>query len=108
MLLGFNGSPKPDSNVRRILEMMLKESGKDYRIYDLLEMDIAPCVGCVKCAKTNRCVVQDDMAPLYDEIINAEAVVVGAVTYFRKANGFTHNFLERLFPLRHVEPQTMG
>ena len=108
MLLGFNGSPKPDSNLRRIIDMMLQESGKDYRIYDLAKMHIKPCVGCVKCAKTNRCVVADDMKPLYDEIVAAEAVVVGAVTYFRKANGFTHNFLERLFPLRHVEPQTMG
>ncbi len=108
MLLGFNGSPKPDGNLRRIIERMLQESGKEYRIYDLAKMNIKPCVGCVKCAKTNRCVAADDMKPLYDEIVAAEAVVVGAVTYFRKANGFTHNFLERLFPLRHVKPRTMG
>jgi multimeric flavodoxin WrbA len=108
MLIGFNGSPKPDSNLKRIMEMMLRESGKEYRIYDLAHMNIKPCVGCVKCAKTNRCVVADDMKPLYDEIIEAEGIVVGAVVYFRKPNGFTHNFLERLFPLRHQEPQTMG
>jgi hypothetical protein len=60
------------------------------------------------CAKDNRCVVKDDMYPLYDEIVEAEAIVVGAVVYFRKTNGFTHNFLERFFPLRHVNPQAMG
>jgi multimeric flavodoxin WrbA len=108
MLLGFNGSPKPDSNLRRIIDMMLKESGKDYRIYDLAQMNIKPCMGCVKCAKSNRCVMEDDMFPLYDKIVESEAIVVGAVVYFRKANGFTHNFLERLFPLRHRDPQTMG
>jgi multimeric flavodoxin WrbA len=108
MLLGFNGSPKPDSNLRRIIEMMLKESGKDYRIYDLAQMDVKPCMGCVKCAKNNRCVMKDDMFPLYHKIVESDAIVVGAVVYFRKANGFTHNFLERLFPLRHVNPQTMG
>jgi len=108
MLLGFNGSPKPDSNLRRIIDMMLQESGKDYRIYDLAKMNIKPCIGCVKCAKDNRCVVKDDMYPLYDEIVASEAIVVGAVVYFRKANGFTHNFLERFFPLRHENPQTMG
>ena len=108
MLLGFNGSPKPDSNLRRIIDMMLKESGKEYRIYDLAQMNIKPCVGCVKCAKNNRCVMEDDMFPLYDEIVESDAIVVGAVVYFRKANGFTHNFLERLFPLRHRNPQTMG
>ncbi len=108
MILGFNGSPKPNSNLRRIIEMMLTESGKDYRIYDLAQMDIKPCMGCVKCAKNNRCVMKDDMFPLYDEIVESDAIVVGAAVYFRKANGFTHNFLERFFPLRHVNPQTMG
>ena len=71
-------------------------------------MNIKPCVGCVKCAKNNRCVMEDDMFPLYDEIVESDAIVVGAVVYFRKANGFTHNFLERFFPLRHKKPQTMG
>jgi multimeric flavodoxin WrbA len=108
MLLGFNGSPKPDSNTRRMIEMILSESGQDYRIYDLAKLHIRPCIGCAKCAKDNRCVVKDDMFPLYDEIEKSDGVVVGAVVYFRKANGFTHNFLERLFPLRHVHPKTMG
>jgi hypothetical protein len=90
-----------------MIEMMLQESGKPYRLYDLAAMNIKPCTGCVKCAKNNRCVLQDDMATLYDEIVQARGIVVGAVVYFRKANGFTHNFLERLFPLRHLNPQTM-
>ena len=108
MLLGFNGSPKPNSNTRKMVEMILQASGKEYKVYDLAKMHIKPCIGCVKCAQDNRCVVKDDMHPLYDEIVMADGIVVGAAVYFRKANGFTHNFLERLFPLRHVEPQTMG
>jgi multimeric flavodoxin WrbA len=108
MLLGFNGSPKPDSNTKRMIEMVLESTGKEYKVYDLAKMNIRPCIGCVKCAKDNQCVVKDDMHPLYDEIVASEGIVVGAVVYFRKANGFTHNFLERLFPLRHLEPKTMG
>ncbi len=107
MLLGFNGSPKPDSNLRRIIEMMLKESGKDYRIYDLAQMDIKPCMGCVKCAKNNRCVMKDDMFPLYDEIVKSDAIVVGAVVYFKKANGFTHRILMRTY-LSESEPLKEG
>jgi len=34
--------------------------------------------------------------------------IVGPIVYFGKANAFTHTFLERLFPLRHLEPQTIG
>ena len=108
MLLGFNGSPKQNGNLRRILEMLLESSGKAYRIYDLATMNIRPCVGCVKCAAKNRCVLKDDMHTLYDEIVQADAVAVGAVVYFGKANAFCHTFLERLYPLRHLNPQTLG
>ena len=107
MLLGFNGSPKPNGNLRRMLEMLLESSGKAYRIYDLSAMNIHPCVGCVKCAVKNRCILKDDMQPLYDEIVQADAVVVGAVVFFGKANAFCHTFLERLYPLRHLNPQTL-
>jgi multimeric flavodoxin WrbA len=48
------------------------------------------------------------MALLYDKIVDAEALVVGGVTYFAHPNGFTRNFLERMFPLRHRHPQTMN
>ncbi|QCQ22274.1 flavodoxin family protein [Desulfoglaeba alkanexedens ALDC] len=108
MLIGFNGSPKPGSNTRKMVELVLEASGHPYKIYDLAKLNIRPCIGCVKCAKDSRCVLPDDMQPLYEEISKADGIVVGATVYFRKANGFTHNFLERLFPLRHVDPQTMG
>jgi multimeric flavodoxin WrbA len=54
-------------------------------------MGIKPCVGCVKCAKKNRCVVKENIYPLYDEIVESDAVVVGVVVCFKKANGFTQN-----------------
>lgn len=108
MFLGFNGSPKPNSNTRKAIELILQASGKEYKIYDLAKMNIRPCIGCVKCAQDSQCVVKDDMYPLYDEIIKSDGIVVGAAVYFRKANGFAHNFLERLFPLRHLEPKTVG
>lgn len=108
MILCINGSPKPDSNLRRMLEAIGNETGLEYTIIDLMKLTIHPCTGCAKCGSTNRCVQKDDMAPLYDKIVNAEALVVGGVTYFAHPNGFTRIFLERMFPLRHRHPQTMN
>lgn len=48
------------------------------------------------------------MTPLYDKIVNCQALIVGGVSYFEHPNGFTRIFLERMFPLRHRMPQTMG
>lgn len=108
MILLINGSPKPESNLEGMLERIGKETGVDYKRIDLRKLTIHPCTGCVKCGTTNRCVQKDDMAPLYDEIVSADALVIGGVTYFAHPNALTRTFMERMFPLRHQVPQTLG
>ncbi|MGA7577827.1 MAG: flavodoxin family protein [Desulfobaccales bacterium] len=108
MLLVINGSPKPHGNLSRLLEKIAEATGADYEIIHLAKLQIHPCLGCVKCADTNRCIQPDDMGPLYDKILAADALIVGPVVYFGKANAFTHTFLERLFPLRHLKLLTKG
>ncbi len=108
MLLVINGSPKPHGNLQRMLEKIAEDSGKDYEIIHLAKLKINPCLGCVKCADTKRCIQPDDMGPLYDKILAADALIVGPVVYFAKANPFTHTILERLFPLRHGKILTGG
>jgi multimeric flavodoxin WrbA len=108
MILAINGSPKPQGNLERMLDKIARDTGYDYEMVHLAKLDIKPCIGCVKCADTRRCVQKDDMAPLYDKIVNTDTLIVGGVVYFGHPNAFTRTFLERMFPLRHVEPQTMG
>jgi NAD(P)H-dependent FMN reductase len=108
VILLINGSPKPNGNVHRMLEKIAVDTGESYEMVRLSTLKINPCTGCVKCADSNRCVQQDDMAPLYDKIVDADALIVGFPVYFGHANAFTHTFLERLFPLRHIHPVTEG
>ncbi|MFZ0051033.1 MAG: flavodoxin family protein [Desulfobaccales bacterium] len=106
MILVINGSPKPQGNLQRMVEKIARDTGYAYEMVHLAKLKINPCLGCVKCADTNRCIQPDDMAPLYDKIVAADAIIIGPVVYFGKANAFTHTFLERLFPLRHVKMLT--
>ncbi|MBM4273505.1 MAG: flavodoxin family protein [Deltaproteobacteria bacterium] len=108
MILAINGSPKPQGNLHRMVEKIVRDTGENYELVHLAKLKINPCFGCVKCADTQRCIQKDDMAPLYDKILAADALIVGGVVYFGHPNAFTYTFLERLFPLRHREPLTMG
>jgi multimeric flavodoxin WrbA len=108
MVLIVNGSPKPNGNLHRMLEKVAVGIGEDYEIVHLAKLKIHPCMGCVKCAETNRCIQHDDMAPLYDKILAADAIVIGAPVHFGHPNAFTYTFLERLFPLRHVRMLTQS
>lgn len=108
MILAVQGSPKPNSNLRRMVERIAEGTGYRYELINLSKLNISPCLGCVKCSKNNRCVQNDDMVPLYDKLEAADALILGGVTYFSAPNGFTRNFMERMFPLRHHKPTTMN
>jgi multimeric flavodoxin WrbA len=108
MILVVNGSPQPQGNLCRMLEKIARGTGKPYEMVHLSKLTIGPCMGCVACAPTNVCVQPDDMAPLYDRIVAADALIVGGAIYFGRLNALTHTFLERLYPLRHRLPRTMG
>jgi multimeric flavodoxin WrbA len=62
---------------------------------------IAGCTACMGCVKDNVCKVHDDMEPLRDSILAADAYVIGAPNFFSTLNATTHAFLERWYQFRH-------
>jgi multimeric flavodoxin WrbA len=59
------------------------------------------CIGCKKCASTNRCIHNDDINPILEKIIKAEAIIMSGYPSFGSVNALTKIFIERLWPLRH-------
>jgi multimeric flavodoxin WrbA len=75
-----------------------RESGAETGIYFLNEMNIRGCQGCRACKKLDgACVQTDDLAPLYDEIKKAEAVVIGTPVYMLQMTGQTKLLVDRLY-----------
>jgi len=108
LILVINGSPQIEGNTHRMLRFIAEGTGCGAEYVHLPSLDIAPCRACLGCVETQRCVVSDGMTGLYDKIENCDAYIVGSPTYFRHINGFMHTFLERMFPLRHLSPRTIG
>jgi multimeric flavodoxin WrbA len=100
-VIGFTGSPRSESNSGILVEEMLKgssDAGAHTKIFNLTDMDIAPCKACMHC-KVNEgvCATDDDMQEIYKELKEADAFIVGSPLYFGEMSAQTKPFIDRLF-----------
>ena len=102
-ILGISGSPRKaaQSGTYKLIETVLEHTDVDYEIVSLRGKSIAGCIACLGCVKDNVCKVEDDLAPLREKIVAADAFVIGAPNYYSTLNAATHAFLERWFQFRH-------
>ncbi len=102
-ILGISGSPRKDdtSGVSKLVKTVLEATGCDYEYVSLRGKKIGGCIACLQCVEDNICKVQDDLTPLRDSIVAAEAYVIGAPNYFTGINATTQALLERWFQFRH-------
>lgn len=100
-VVGFVGSPRKKGNTAILVDEVLRgarEAGAETKAYHLNEMDIRGCQGCRACKKQEGiCVQKDDMAQIYGEINDADAIVVGTPVYFGQMTGQTKLFADRLY-----------
>jgi multimeric flavodoxin WrbA len=104
-ILGISGSPRKEetSGTYRLVKAVLQATDCDYELIALGGKKISGCIACLRCVKDNVCKVEDDLLPLRDKILEADAYVIGAPNYFSGMNAATHAFLERWFQFRHQE-----
>lgn len=109
MILGISGSPRGEesSGVHTLVRAVLESTGCDYDLVSLRGKNIGGCIACLACASDNICKVADDLRPLREKIVGADAYVVGAPNYFSTLNCITHAFLERWYQFRHREGDTL-
>ncbi len=108
-ILGISGSPRKPatSGVMKLVETVLENTGCEYELVSLRGKQIGGCIACLGCVKDNVCKVKDDLTPLRDKIVEADAFVIGAPNYYSTVNVLTHAFLERWFQFRHQTGRTL-
>lgn len=104
-ILGISGSPRKDetSGVAKLVRTVLEASGCPYDYISLQGKKIFGCIACLGCVEDNVCKVEDDMTPLREKILAADAYVIGSPNYYTGLNALTHALLERWFQFRHRE-----
>jgi multimeric flavodoxin WrbA len=110
-IVGILGSARKGGNTEVLLDVALEEArgrGCSTSRIVLRDKAIAPCDGCMGCAKTGRCVIKDDMEEVYEGIRAADGVIWATPVYYWSMSGLTKMALDRTFALNFPTLQQAG
>lgn len=99
-VLIVNGSPHREGNVSVAvaeLRRTFEAEGVTVECVELGVKRVSGCLGCYKCAKLGKCVVDDLVNETADKFREADGLVVASPVYYASPNGTLVSFLDRLF-----------
>jgi len=106
-VLAVNGSPRKKWNTAMMLEKAIEGAaaqGASTELIHLYDLEFKGCISCFACKKRNgksygKCAVKDNLTPVYAQIKEADAIILGSPIYFGNTAGQFRSFMERLlFP----------
>lgn len=92
------GSPRKKGNSEILTHALLegvRQAGGSTEIIRLCDLKISPCLSCGGCDKTGKCVVEDDMIPLYEKIISIDKIIIASPIFFYGVTAQTKAFIDR-------------
>lgn len=99
-IVGFSGSPRKDGNTDILVNQIMvgaSEKGAEVKFFHLNKMNIKPCQADNYCKSHDRCAMKDDMQGIYDEIMSADAVVLGSPVYMWQMSAQTKILVDRFY-----------
>ena len=106
----LNASPRKTFNTA----MLLKEAqrgaesvGAETEFFNLYDYNFLGCRSCFACQKKDSttngvCAIKDDLKPILEKCIKADAIIIGTPVYFSYPTGVFRCFLERLLFANHT------
>ena len=104
----LNGSPRKNFNTAQLLKEAQKGAeftGAETEYFNLYDLSFRGCISCFACKRKGNttncvCAVKDDLRPILEKCIQADAIIIGSPVYFSYPTGVFRSFLERLlFPV---------
>lgn len=75
-------SPRHNGNTEALLMSLLKMLQVPYQVVYMNQLNVKGCTGCLACKITGTCVIQDDMALLYDLFDETNLLIMATPVYF--------------------------
>jgi multimeric flavodoxin WrbA len=103
-IMAFNGSPRKKWNTATLLQKALDGAGSqgaETELIHLYDLNYKGCISCFACKTIGgksygKCAVQDDLAPIFNRIEQADALILGSPIYWGTVSGEMKSFMERL------------
>ena len=95
------GSPRATGNsttIAQVLLEFLQKQGMSAKTFELNKLSYRGCQGCMMCkTKSDRCVIQDDLISVLEEIRTSDVVVISSPVYFGEVTAQTKGLLDRFY-----------
>lgn len=100
-ILGISGSPRQNGNSEVALSRLLSNCEKYASVFkfNVSQMNIHMCDGCLVCEETGCCHHKDDMTELIEQIKAADTIIISTPVYFDGLPAICKNILDRTNPL---------
>jgi multimeric flavodoxin WrbA len=109
-VLGLNASPRgEESRTLRLVEAVLqgaREEGAKTELVDLYTLRIEYCTACGSCYATGDCPLMDDFADLFNEILDADGIVLGSPNYIDSITAPLKAVFDRMADAVHCQMLT--
>jgi multimeric flavodoxin WrbA len=105
--MAFNGSPRKTWNTATLLGKALEgaaSQGAETTLVHLYDLEYTGCKSCFACKMKGgksygKCASRDALTPVLEQILQADAILLGSPLYFWAVTGEMKSFMERLmFP----------
>ncbi len=107
-IIAINGSPRKHYNTATLLQNALQgaiSKGSEAELFHLYDIKFKGCTSCFACKRKGNkiaggvCAMQDELTPILEKIVSADALLIGSPIYLGDVTGAVRSFIERLiFP----------
>ena len=100
----LNGSPRKSFNTAQLLKEAQRgaeSSGAEVEYINLVDLNFKGCMSCFACKRKGidlggLCAYKDDLRPVLEKIVSADAVIIGSPIYYSYPTGMFRNLVERM------------
>lgn len=100
----INGSPRKNFNTAKVLKEAQKgaeAAGAEIEYFNLVDLNFKGCMSCFACKRKGMdlgglCAWRDELRPVLEKIVNADAVIMGSPVYDFYPTGMFRNLAERM------------